>query len=235
MIFEELLGAGRVRLAGGRCGLLYAGVEYPCFAGHDRFGEEALWTEHYAGPDFCRDPAWAFAAEEGVARDGLVEPYLEALTTDVYPDYALAEDRADVLDFWFALAHAAPRDRARAAAWAILGRDRVDRAAEGSPAGQLPGLEVVVEAAIALAEPLDVERFVAFVGGLDAGLADQLLATMYVGRGEHPTLAGALRAIENSVAKDGPAVVGRRMAGKAPLAQYLRAGLAKLRSESSGR
>jgi hypothetical protein len=116
LVFERLLGARRVRLAGGWCGYEFEGVEYACFVGHGRFGEEAAWSAHYNGPDFAADLAWCHRAEAVADEHGLSGDFLSALLRRVYPRWEDASSDAEVLDFWWALAHASAADRAAALA-----------------------------------------------------------------------------------------------------------------------
>ncbi|HEY7119407.1 MAG TPA: DUF3775 domain-containing protein [Tepidisphaeraceae bacterium] len=99
----------------------------------------------------------------------------------------------------------------------------------------LKDLTAVVERAIGLIEvghgdrgEQSVKPFVTFVAGLPAEMAGGLLAVMYLGRGDHKTLAGVLRALGDTASND-TGVVARQMLAKGPLIKYLRSGLAKLR------
>jgi hypothetical protein len=116
LIFEQMMGAQRRRLPGDRCGLAYGTKIYDCFAGHDRFDEQAAWAAHYAGPDFVRDLNWAHVAERVANATGLRGVYLERLLPRVYPNWRNAEHGEDVLEFWFCLVHAGAAHRARALA-----------------------------------------------------------------------------------------------------------------------
>jgi hypothetical protein len=120
LIFEELFGATRERLADDVCGLLHAGVMYGSFKGHDRSNDEEMWAEHYQGPNFCGDLVRMFEVEERLARTGLQHAYAETLALGVCPNYQRLKNVEEVLDFWYALAHASPVQRARAAGRVIV-------------------------------------------------------------------------------------------------------------------
>jgi hypothetical protein len=124
VIFEELFGATRERLADDVCGLLHAGTMHGSFKGHDRFDDEEVWAEHYQGPDFCGDLVRMFEVEERLARKSWQRAYAEALALGVCPNYQRLRNTDEVLDFWYALAHASPVQRARAAGRAIFTEGR---------------------------------------------------------------------------------------------------------------
>jgi hypothetical protein len=129
-IFDRLLHARRRRLPGGWCGLTYGGTFYRCFEGHTRFADAYLWERRYAGPDFCADANWARAAEDALLARGWHGPYLERLIARVYPRWQAVTAPADVLDFWFCLAHAAPADRARSMYEVLAAREAAARGDE---------------------------------------------------------------------------------------------------------
>jgi hypothetical protein len=119
MIFEALFGATRERLADDVCALVSAGGLHGSFAGHDRFHAEKLWAEHYRGPDFSTDLAQMHAAEDRLADKGWHRAYAEALACAVCPNYQRLTKSKEVVDFWFALAHATAAQRALTAARVI--------------------------------------------------------------------------------------------------------------------
>lgn len=119
-IFEGLFGAIRTRLEDDVCGLVLGDETFGCFCGHGRFDDEELWEEHWCGPDFCGDLTEMFAAEELLAAMCGHGDYAQALAQVVCPNWESPEAKDEVLDFWYALAHALPVRRARAAAWVAL-------------------------------------------------------------------------------------------------------------------
>ena len=224
MIFEEVMGATRERLSDDVCGLLYDGQAYPCFNGHAQFPKQGVWEAHYAGPDFCSDLVWAFAAEDVIAKTEMLETYMELMVKRVCPNWNSISKTKEVVGFWFALAHAGALERANA-----LGKTATLRHRQG--------LAQIVKEAIGLAQPIvaaegearrtATEPFLEFVQNLKSQRADELLAVMYLGRGDHPTLAATLRAVEGT--SHDLSALGHQMAGKVPLVKYLRDRLAKLK------
>jgi hypothetical protein len=69
------------------------------------------------------------------------------------------------------------------------------------------------------------------VAGLELETAHRLLAVMYLGRGDQPDFETMVESLRRTAPVDRRAV-GRQMIGKAPLVDYLRKGLAKLRRGS---
>jgi hypothetical protein len=124
VIFEGLFGATRERLADDACGLVSAGGLHGSFSGHDRFNDAKLWAAHYRGPDFCTDLAQMHAAEDRLAERRWHRAYAVALACAVCPNYRGLTTDQEVLDFWFALAHATAAQRARAAAHVIREEER---------------------------------------------------------------------------------------------------------------
>jgi hypothetical protein len=100
-------------------------------------------------------------------------------------------------------------------------------------------LERDVERAIELAAPIatadgDAKTTAAgpfreFIKRLDPHRAEDLIAVMYLGRGDCRTFA-AMRRVVAGWSADQNALAGQ-MSGKAPLVKYLLEGLAKLRSD----
>ncbi|HEY7117578.1 MAG TPA: hypothetical protein VH475_13400, partial [Tepidisphaeraceae bacterium] len=131
LVFEQMMGAQRRRLPGDRCGLAYGTKVYDCFAGHDRFDDQAAWEAGYAGPDFVNDLSWAHLAERVADAIGLRGVYLERLLPRVYPDWRNVGAGEQVLDFWFCLVHAGAADRARALAAAARWSGQPDPSASG--------------------------------------------------------------------------------------------------------
>jgi hypothetical protein len=214
---------------------------------------------HYAGPDFCGDANATRAAEETLSIVGRRAAYIERLLPRVYPAWETVADPGDVLDFWFALAHAPPLQRALAVYESLpptwVGGDHDeddgDDVREDPPAARslviavtgtadVPAdLAAAVIRAIELARPLSLAQgeqrvevgrpLVEFVAGLPLDRAQALLAVMYLGRGDHSTFAATLNAVSRS--PDSPAIIAQRMAAKVPLVTYLEKGLAKLESD----
>jgi len=221
-IFEKLMGATRQKLPNKQCGLVHADKTYACFSGHGRFEMQECWEDEYHGPDFCKDLVWVFAAEAAARQGGLLEEYMEALVEEVYPAWNAITATKDVIAFWYGLAHASPMQRATALASAIETSE---------------SLEGVVERAMQLALPIATaigdddketaaEPFLEFVRNLKPQRAEELLAVMYLGRGDHPTFELTLKVIKG--ASSDQSALARQMSGKAPLVRYLRDGLAKL-------
>jgi Protein of unknown function (DUF3775) len=227
LIFEQVLGATRQKLPGNFCGLVYAASTYICFEGHDRFEISACWEEHYHGPDFCDDLTWVFTAQAAAGQAGLTGAYVEALVKAVCPNWNQLKTSSEVLKFWYALANASSTQRALALASAIR---------------SLSNLEQVVERALQLALPIAqaegeakstaMQPFIEFVRNLQPQRADELLAIMYLGRGDCATFAEMLRIVAGS-AFDATGLA-RQMAGKVPLTRYLQDGLARWRAEQRG-
>ena len=119
VIFEGLFGAKRQRLANDMCGLVSAGGVHGSFAGHELFYHAELWVMHYRGPDFCKDLVQMHAAEDRLADKGWHRNYAQTLVQAVCSKYRRLTKDEEVVDFWFAVAHATAAQRARAAAHAI--------------------------------------------------------------------------------------------------------------------
>lgn len=106
----------------------------------------------------------------------------------------------------------------------------------------LSSLEQVVEQALQLAAPIAqaqgeakstaTQPFIEFVRNLPPQRADELLAIMYLGRGDCATFAEMLRIVAGSAFD--PTALAQQMAGKVPLTRYLQDGLARWRSEQRG-
>ena len=124
---EHLLGATRTKLSADVCGVMLAGAAYACFQGHERFDDEEMWARHYTGPDIGGDITLAFRAEDELCRSRRrLGRYMEYLVKRVYPRFASISADADVCDFWFALTHAAPRDRVAAMAAVLHAEEERD-------------------------------------------------------------------------------------------------------------
>jgi hypothetical protein len=224
LIFEQLLGAKRQKLPGNLCGLVCANSTYICFEGHDRFELPDCWEEHYHGPQFCDDLTWVFAAQTAAGQAGLMGPYVEALVKSVCPNWNTLKTSSEVLKFWYALANASSMQRATALATAVK---------------SVNNLEQVVERALQLASPIAqaegeaksmaMQPFIEFVRNLQPQRADELLAIMYLGRGDCATFAEMLRIVAGS--SFDPTALAQQMAGKVPLTRYLQDGLVKWRAE----
>jgi hypothetical protein len=106
-------------------------------------------------------------------------------------------------------------------------------------AGASAELEQIVERAIELALSMATAKgdartlagvpFREFVKSLDPQRAEDLIAVMYLGRGDQPSFA-AMRKVVAGWSVDQHALA-QQMYGKGPLLRYLRDGLEKLRSE----
>lgn len=215
-IFEKLMGAKRTKLEQGACGLVYKDQVYGRLEGQENFHNLQRWEAGYAGPDFCYDLGWIFAAESALANSELLKFYLQALVKIVCPNWSKLDKDSEVLDFWFSLAHASPCNRATAISMALKAQFRHN-------------LEDIVEEAISLATHMPGQPFLDYVQGLEPPVAEGLLATMYFGRGDHPTFELTLRAVHGS-SYDQKALA-RQMAEKTPLVKYLQDGLAKLKQQ----
>jgi len=223
-IFEQLLGAKRQKLPNNQCGLVSANHTYICFAGHDRFETSICWGEHYAGPTFCDDLNAAFAAEEAACQAELKGQYIEALVKQVCPNWHNLKTSSEVMSFWFSLAHASPLQRATALMAAIRSRDSLEQVVERSLELALPIASAAGEARSTAARP-----FIEFVKSLPSQRADELLAVMYLGRGDCATFAEMLRTVAGSAFDQ--TALAQQMVGKAPLTQYLQDGLRKWKAE----
>lgn len=117
IIFEEACGASRRKLDGDWCGYEYEGQLYLCFQGHEHFDNDEQWDAKYNGPDFFTSLEWGMKLGDVFDRQERrgYEIYLNRLVNRVFPRWKVALNRDDVLDFWFALAHASAADRAEAA------------------------------------------------------------------------------------------------------------------------
>lgn len=127
IIFEGLYGATREKLADDVCGLMRAGALYGTFKGHGNFTDEELWEDHYQGPDFCGDVARMFEVEEVLALRHWQRAYVEMLVSAACPTWQNLRMSDEVLDFWYALAHASSLQRARAASRVTFARNIMRR------------------------------------------------------------------------------------------------------------
>jgi len=241
-LFEGLFGAKRARLADDLCGLTQGDALHGSFVGHDHFDDEELWEAHYQGPDFCCDLSKMYQAEERLAERGWQRRYIEQLMSEARIDYQGPTTREGVLDFWYALVHINPLRRARAAARVICHASATGAWAL-SKTTDPAALERDVLRAIELALPIaDADAddktpaavpFLDFIGGLTPERAEDLIAVMYLGRGDHSHFA-AMRRVVAGWGRDRN-TLARQMVGKVPLARFLRDGLAKLQNEQLGR
>jgi hypothetical protein len=261
LILERVMGARRQLLPKDRCGLVLNEAVYDCFGGHDRFDDERVWETCYAGPDFCQDLAWAFAAEAATDAAGMRGIYLERLLTRVYPNWQNALEADDVLAFWFALAHASAGDRARALAAASAaaislrsGADKNRRAAEvdgfaelRSDAGRLIELVSRVPSAagsvVVSLDPAAIDHQTEttarlaiasvrqFVLGLRPDAAERLMAAYLFGTAEDRTFAGWLAEVRRYYPQQARIADKLSDIGVAVLTEALKIGMEKLVQE----
>lgn len=224
-IFEQVMGAKRMKLEQDLCGLVYQGKAYGCFEGHAAFDDQSRWEAQYGGPDFCQDFVWIFAAEAAIAKTGLLGRYVEALVKRIYPKWNSISDDKEIVDFWYALAHASPLNRTKAMSEALAIQSRKDL--EQVIAGAIR-LAIRVALADGEAKTRAEHSFLDYVGRLEPQRAEELLAVMFMGRGDHSSLEAALRAASGS--SGDRSALAQRMTGELRLLNYLRDGLAKLLS-----
>ena len=106
LIFERVLGARRVKLAIGLWAHTYRNMHWPLSLTDAEAADGRAWARHYAGPNFVGNLNWLRNAEAALAARGLLGPYVRGLVDRVYPHWTRIAREADVLSFWFALAHA---------------------------------------------------------------------------------------------------------------------------------
>lgn len=116
IIFAGLPRAVRGRLADNVWELLQRRRVLSCSSGCEQFDDDELREGSSYRPDFCADLPAIFAVEATLAERGWKGDYVRALANGVCPAWENLKESSELLDFYFAMTHAAPVLRARAAA-----------------------------------------------------------------------------------------------------------------------